>query len=96
MTTSERPAPERSRPQPAAPRAADPTLPVDLYAVAGNLHTEFDARLGATVVSTEIHRAADPFTDAPIRAFVPLFVRRYAGKDLEGRSAKKAEEQGAA
>jgi hypothetical protein len=82
--------PERSHPRPAAPRAVDPTLPADLDAVAGNLHTEFDARLGATVVNAEIHRAAEPFTDAPIRAFVPLFVRRYARKDLAGKATTQA------
>jgi hypothetical protein len=55
----------------------------DLLAVARVLHTEFDAMLGAAVVDTEIHLVADQFTDAPIRAFVPLFVRRYAGDELD-------------
>ncbi len=58
----------------------------DLTAVAGSLHREFDGRLGSARVDTEIHRVADRFADATVRAFVPLFVRRYAGHELDDQS----------
>jgi hypothetical protein len=71
-------------------------LSTDLLAVAGVLHNEFDARLGAAVVDTEIHRVADQFTDAPIRAFVPLFVRRYVGTELDEQTEQEHSEPVAA
>jgi hypothetical protein len=50
--------------------------------VVGSLHRAYDERVGATAVDTEIQQVADRFTGARIRAFVPLFVRRYAGARL--------------
>jgi hypothetical protein len=54
----------------------------DLSVVVGSLHEKYDERVGAEVVETEIQQVADWFTDARIRSFVPLFVRRYAGARL--------------
>jgi len=85
VTSSERSTPERSP----ATRPDSPALSNDLLAVAGVLHGEFDARLGAAVVDTEIHRVADQFTDAPIRAFVPLLVRRYVGDELDEQTEQE-------
>jgi hypothetical protein len=53
-----------------------------LSVVVGSLHRTYDERVGPTAVETEIQRVADRFTGARIRAFVPLFVRRYAGARL--------------
>lgn len=85
MTTSERRILERSTDA----SAHSPALASDLLNVAEGLHHEFDDQLGAAVVDTEIHRVADQFTDAPIRAFVPLFVRRFAGDELDDRSERQ-------
>jgi hypothetical protein len=57
-------------------------LNTDLTAVATSLHEQYDVRLGADAVDAEIRLAADRFANARIRAFVPLFVRRFAGKGL--------------
>jgi hypothetical protein len=85
VTTSARPAPER----PADPGVDSPALTPDLFTVAAVLHDEFDEQVGAAVVDTEIHRVADQFTDVPIRAFVPLFVRRFAGDELDDRTERE-------
>ena len=61
----------------------------DLSAVVGSLHEKFDAPLGAVLVDSEIQEVADRFTDARIRAFVPLFVRRFAGANLRDHSARR-------
>jgi hypothetical protein len=85
VTTSARPALERS----VDVGVGSPELTPDLSTVAAVLHDEFDDQVGAAVVDTEIHRVADQFTDAPIRAFVPLFVRRFAGDELDDRSERE-------
>ena len=57
-------------------------LNADLTAVAASLHEQYDVRLGADAVDAEIRAVAERFVDARIRGFVPLFVRRFAGKGL--------------
>ena len=72
---------------PAAPTAhAD--LTGDLEPVVGSLHETYDARVGAAVVDSEIQQVADRFVGARIRAYVPLFVRRYAGARLRADAAE--------
>lgn len=71
--------------------AAPPTgLAADLNMVAGSLHEQYDSRLGVAVVDTEIQLVADRFTDAKIRSFVPLFVRRYAAGRMKGLCAQQS------
>jgi len=66
------------------PTSEHPHAPLtgDLSVVVGSLHDKYDERVGAAVVETEIQQVADRFTEARIRSFVPLFVRRYAGARL--------------
>jgi hypothetical protein len=85
VTTSARPALDR----PVDAGVGSPALTPDLFTVAAVLHDEFDDQVGAAVVDTEIRRVADQFTDAPIRAFVPLFVRRFAGDELDDRTERE-------
>ena len=72
----------------AAPHAE---LAADLNMVAGSLHEQYDSRLGVAVVDTEIQLVADRFTDAKIRSFVPLFVRRYAAGRMKGLCAQQSD-----
>ena len=65
------------------------SLTGDLSVVVGSLHEKFDEPLGPTLVDSEIQQVADRFTHARIRAFVPLFVRRYAGANLRDHSARR-------
>ena len=80
------PSPRTDTRRPTAPAspsgAAHAELTGDLSVVVGSLHRAYDARVGATVVQAEVQQVADRFTGARIRAFVPLFVRRYAGARL--------------
>jgi hypothetical protein len=75
-------------PRSAAPGSPRPALDPDLAAVASSLHQQYDANLGPQRVDTEIRLVADRFSTAKIRAFVPLFVRRYAGANLRGQTRK--------
>lgn len=70
-----------------APGGRHADLAGDLSGVVGSLHAQYDDLVGAAVVGTEIQRVADRFTDARVRAFVPLFVRRYVEELLRDRSA---------
>lgn len=54
----------------------------DLAPVVLSLHEQFDAALGTAAVHDEIERVRVRFDGVRIRAFVPLFIRRYAGADL--------------
>jgi len=74
--------------QPSPSGAVHAELTGDLSAVVGSLHNAYDDRVGATVVDAEVQQVADRFTGARIRAFVPLFVRRYAGARLRTRQAQ--------
>lgn len=58
----------------------------DLRAAARSLHEQFDDQVGTAVVDVEVQRVADRFADARNRMYVPLFVRRFAGHELRGRS----------
>ena len=69
----------RAPPEASVPTGPHADLTGDLSIVVGSLHEQYDSRLGAAVVDTEIQLIADRFTTAKVRAFVPLFVRRYAG-----------------
>jgi hypothetical protein len=80
MTQSERDGSGRSSVSP--PAAAHAELTGDLSGVVGSLHDTYDDRVGAEVVDSEIQRVADRFVSARIRAYVPLFVRRFAGAQL--------------
>ena len=68
----------------------------DLSDVVGSLHEKFDEPLGPVLVDSEIQQVADRFTHARIRAFVPLFVRRYAGASLRDHSAQQGHQLPAA
>jgi hypothetical protein len=74
--------PTRSATAPA--RHAD--LTGDLHTAAESLHQQFDQQVGSAVVDVEIQRVADLFADARIRAYVPLFLRRFATHELRDRS----------
>jgi len=73
--------------QPSPAGAAHAELTGELSVVVGSLHRAYDERVGATAVQAEIQQVADRFTGARIRAFVPLFVRRYAGARLRSLPA---------
>ena len=60
------------------------------------MHEKFDEPLGPVLVDSEIQQVADRFTHARIRAFVPLFVRRYAGASLRDHSAQQGHQLPAA
>ena len=51
----------------------------------GSLHEQYDPQLGAETVQAEIQDVADQFEGAWVRAFVPLFVRRFSRERLRGR-----------
>jgi hypothetical protein len=82
MTSTERIDSARSIAE--ASQSEHPHAPLtgDLSVVVGSLHEKYDERVGAAVVQAEIQVVADTFTEARIRSFVPLFVRRYAGAKL--------------
>ena len=53
--------------------------------VAGLLHEEFDALLGAPAVDECLAEVTGRFADATVLSFVPLLVRRYAREELLAR-----------
>jgi hypothetical protein len=69
------------------PAGAHAELTGDLKVVVGSLHDTYDDLVGAAVVDSEIQTVADRFVGARIRAYVPLFVRRYAGARLRANEA---------
>ena len=80
-------APGSSAERPVSPLSAG-ELNEDLREVARTLHQEYDVRLGADFVTQEIGLVAGRFTNAKIRSFVPLLVRRYVVVELrEGRAS---------
>ena len=87
MTPSPRADTRGPTPQASTAEAAHAELNGDLSVVVGSLHRAYDQRVGATAVQAEIQQVADGFIGARIRAFVPLFVRRYAGARLRGLPA---------
>ena len=72
----------RSTIAPAVVDRSDAALPADLTHVARSLHDQHDPLLGQALVSEEIQKWVSRFSDASIRTFVPLLVRRFAGAAL--------------
>jgi hypothetical protein len=64
------------------PHQDPPKINGDLQEVARRVHEEFDEQLDATVVNANLERVSAMFTDAKIRRFVPLLVRRYVNDEL--------------
>jgi hypothetical protein len=67
------------------PRQNPPKINGDLQDVARRVHQEFDEQLDATVVNASLERVSAMFTDAKIRGFAPLLVRRYVNDELQKR-----------
>ncbi|MBC7559204.1 MAG: hypothetical protein H7270_07560 [Dermatophilaceae bacterium] len=67
------------------PRTGQPTIQGDLQDVAHRVHEEFDGKLDPRAVDECLARVAAEFTDAKVRSFVPLLVRRYVSDELQGR-----------
>ena len=67
------------------PRQNPPKINGDLQDVARRVHQEFGEQLDATVVNASLERVSAMFTDAKIRGFVPLLVRRYVNDELQKR-----------
>ena len=65
------------------PRQDLPKINGDLQDVARRVHEEFDEQLNARVVNASLERVSAMFTDAKIRGFVPLLVRRYVRDELQ-------------
>lgn len=78
---------EVRKPEPVEPIVAEDNsgtpLNPDLVHVAQSLHRQYDQRLGSELVESEIRHTASEFTNAPLRTFVPLLVRRYTGEALK-------------
>lgn len=53
--------------------------------MAHGVHQEFDERLDPRAVDECLERVAAKFTDATVRSFVPLLVRRYVRDELQER-----------
>ena len=96
MTPSPRADTRGPTPQASTAEAAHAELTGDLSVVVGSLHRAYDETVGATVVQAEIQQVADRFAGARIRAFVPLFVRRYAGARLRTLPATPQPDAGTA
>src|ERR1035437_5655490 len=67
------------------PRQGPPKINGDLQEVARRVHEEFYEQLDATVVNASLERVSAMFTDAKIRGFVSLLVRRYVNDELHER-----------
>jgi hypothetical protein len=70
---------------PRDPGGTHEELAPDLIDVAASLHRRFDPDLGSATVGFQIQLTADRFAKARIRAFVPLFVRRFTVEALTPR-----------
>jgi hypothetical protein len=57
----------------------------DLHDVAQRVHQEFDDRLDPRTVDKCLATVPAKFTDAKVRASVPLLVRRYVSDELHER-----------
>ncbi|WP_426563360.1 three-helix bundle dimerization domain-containing protein [Angustibacter sp. McL0619] len=67
--------------------ASRPSLHPDLGDASCSVHAQFDEQMGQAEVDHVLDQVAGQFTDAPIRAFVPLFVQRLAKEELTRRAA---------
>ncbi|MGB7981556.1 MAG: hypothetical protein WCF36_12270 [Candidatus Nanopelagicales bacterium] len=59
-----------------------PKISGDLEDVARGVHEKFDEVLDPVTVDASLERVSAKFTDAKVRAFVPLLVHRYVTEDL--------------
>jgi hypothetical protein len=66
-------------------RADQPGIQGDLQDVAHGVHQQFDEQLDPRAVDECLARVAAEFTDAKVRSFVPLLVRRYVSHELQER-----------
>jgi len=66
-------------------RQGQPSVDPDLRDVAHVVHQEFDGRLDPDTVDECLGHVVARFDDAPVRAFVPLLVRRYVREELHTR-----------
>ena len=66
-------------------RQSPPKINGDLQDVAHRVHEEFDELLDPATVDESLERVSAMFTDAKIRGFVPLLVRRYVSDELQKR-----------
>ena len=62
-----------------------PRINGDLHDVAHEVHQEFDEKLDPQAVDECLTRVSALFTDAKVRSFVPLLVRRYVNDELQER-----------
>ncbi|WP_426560684.1 three-helix bundle dimerization domain-containing protein [Angustibacter sp. McL0619] len=67
-----------------------PGLHPDLGEAARSVHEQFDEVVGQDEVDQVLDQVAGQFTDAPIRAFVPLFVQRFSNEELSRRAAARS------
>jgi hypothetical protein len=75
MVSSEKPSTKPDRPGIAA----------DLQDVAHGVHEEFDEWLDPRTIDECLAKVSAQFTDARVRSFVPLLVRRYVRDELQSR-----------
>ncbi len=66
-------------------RTGPPEIQGDLQDVAHGVHQRFDEELDPEAVDECLARVAAEFTDAKVRSFVPLLVRRYVSDELQDR-----------
>jgi hypothetical protein len=66
-------------------RSDQPVIDSELHDVAHFVHEEFDGPLDPHVVAECLDQVASRFKGAPVRAFVPLLVRRYVREELKTR-----------
>ena len=71
--------------KPFGARTGQPRIQGDLEDVAQGVHQEFDEKLDPRTVDECLARVAAEFTDARVRSFVPLLVRRYVSDELQER-----------
>lgn len=71
--------------KPLGAHTGQPRIQGDLQDVAHGVHQEFDEKLDPRAVDECLARVAAKFTDAKVRSFVPLLVRRYVSDELQER-----------
>ena len=70
---------------PVGPSGVRPGVDRDLHDVSHLVHEEFDEHLNPQDVDQCLKKVSARFDGAPVRAFVPLLVRRYVREELLGR-----------
>jgi predicted HD phosphohydrolase len=66
-------------------RRGQPESDADLHDVAHLVHEEFDDQIDPQEVDECLSQVAARFTEATVRSFVPLLVRRYVREELHCR-----------